>query len=44
MSSSRKDLISDRMGSTARELSGVMFPNLQRDYHSNYFPAAHRRP
>jgi hypothetical protein len=26
------------MGSTARELSGVMFADLQRDYHSNFFP------
>jgi hypothetical protein len=28
----------DNMGSTARELSGVMFADLQKDYHSNYFP------
>jgi len=26
------------MGSTARELSGVIFVDLQKDYHSNYFP------
>jgi hypothetical protein len=25
------------MGSTARELSGVMFIDLQKNYHSNYF-------
>jgi hypothetical protein len=30
--------ISDNMGSTAREFSGVMFADLQKDYHSNYFP------
>ena len=30
--------IPDNAGSTARELSGVMFTDLQRDYHSNYFP------
>ena len=30
--------IPDNMGSTARELSGVMFADLQKDYHSNYFP------
>ena len=28
----------DNMGSTARELSGVMFVDLQKDCHSNYFP------
>jgi len=32
--------IPDNMGSTARELSGVMFVDLQKDYHSNYFPQA----
>ena len=26
------------MGLTAIELSGVMFIDLQKDYHSNYFP------
>jgi len=30
--------IPDNMGSTARELSGVMFVDLQKDHHSNYFP------
>jgi Protein of unknown function (DUF1329) len=30
--------VPDNMGSTARELSGVMFVDLQKDYHSNYFP------
>ncbi len=30
--------IPDNMGSTARELSGVMFIDVQKDYHSNYFP------
>jgi hypothetical protein len=30
--------VPDNMGSTARELSGVLFIDLQRDYHSNYFP------
>jgi hypothetical protein len=28
----------DNIGSTARELSGVMFADLQKDYHSNHFP------
>ena len=29
--------ISDNMGSTARELSGVTYADLQKDYHTNYF-------
>ena len=29
--------VPDNLGSTARELSGVVFADLQRDYHSNYY-------
>jgi hypothetical protein len=32
-----EDSILEKHRSTARELSGVMFADLQRDYHSNYF-------